>query len=54
MKYFFGYVVPGVLLILLAFLAGAQRDVIWGLFAFLPFFTVGVILIIEGWKKTRR
>ncbi len=44
--------VLGVFCILLAFWAGAQRDVTWGMLGFLPFFVLGVALLTRGrWQK---
>lgn len=44
--------VLGVLFILIAFWAGSQKDVTWGLFAFLPFFVIGVALLTRSrWQK---
>jgi len=48
-KYFF----PGVAMIGLAFFAGSQKDVLLGLVGFLSFFTVGVMLIVEGRRRLR-
>ncbi|MBI1977197.1 MAG: hypothetical protein HYS55_00430 [Candidatus Omnitrophica bacterium] len=44
----------GVVLILLAFYAGAQKNVFLGLLGFLGFFVAGVTLIIESWKKRNK
>ena len=41
----------GLLLIAFAFFTGAQKNAVFGLFGFLAFFTVGVTLVIEGFKK---
>jgi len=41
----------GLLLIGFAFFAGAQKNAVFGLFGFLVFFTLGVTLIIEGYRK---
>lgn len=48
MNYFLRYLLPGLGLILLAFVMGAQKDPVFGLLGFLPFFTLGVLLIIYG------
>ena len=43
--------IPGILMIVLAFLVGAHKNAAFGLFGFLCFFVVGVTLIIESRKK---
>ena len=50
MKYF----AFGVLLIVLAFVAGAQKNPTLGLLGFLCFFVTGVTLIIEGLKRKKK
>ena len=44
----------GMLLIVLAFVAGAQKNALFGLLGFLAFFTVGVTVLVEDWKKRRK
>ena len=41
----------GFALIAIAFWLGSQESVIWGLAGFLPFFILGVIVIIHGWNQ---
>ena len=50
-KIVLGYWVPGVLLIMLAFWAGSQKDATLGLLGFVPFFMAGMFLFIHGYKK---
>ena len=52
-RYLINYFIPGLLLIVFAFIFGSQKNPLFGLFAFLPFFTLGIILIIEGKKKVK-
>lgn len=44
-------VLAGLLLIAIAFWAGAQKSPVWGLFGFLPFFTIGVLIIIQAFQR---
>ncbi|MCM8775218.1 MAG: hypothetical protein NC930_02530 [Candidatus Omnitrophica bacterium] len=53
MRYFLQYFLPGLFLILLAFLAGLQRNPFLGLLGFLPFFVIGMTLLIEGLRKKK-
>ena len=53
-SYITKFVIPGVLCIGLAFLAGSQKNYWIGLFGFLPFFVIGVALIIEGYRKMKK
>jgi hypothetical protein len=43
----------GTLLVLLAFWAGSQKDITMGLIGFLPFFTMGAILIFQAFQKPK-
>ncbi|OGX05154.1 MAG: hypothetical protein A3G87_01060 [Omnitrophica bacterium RIFCSPLOWO2_12_FULL_50_11] len=52
-KYFIQYFLPGLLLIGLAVFAGTHPNVFFGLLGFLCFFTVGVALMIEGWRRRK-
>jgi hypothetical protein len=54
MTYFIKYFIPGTLCILLAFVAGSQKSMIFGLGGFLAFFTVGITLIIEGRRVVKK
>ncbi len=40
-------------MIVLAFIAGAQRNPAFGMMSFLCFFVLGVVLIIEGRKRSK-
>jgi hypothetical protein len=53
MKYFFGYFLPGVGLIVMGFWAGTLKSPVFSLLGFLSFFVLGVTLIIEGKKKSK-
>ena len=44
-------IVIGLILIALAFFTGAQKDAFLGLLGFLGFFTIGITLVIEGFRK---
>lgn len=39
----------GVLLILVAFWAGSNKSALWGMLGFLPFFMIGLMVILRGW-----
>lgn len=52
--YVLKYLLPGIGLILLAFLAGSQHNVVFGFLGFMSFFVFGVVLIIEGKNKTKK
>jgi len=54
MKFWIRYVLPGIVMIGLAFFAGSVSNSAIGLFGFLSFFTIGVTLIIEGYKKRKK
>lgn len=51
-KYWFGYFLPGLVLIGLAFFVGSQPSMIFGFLSFLCLFVMGVVLIVEGKKKS--
>ncbi|HTL47089.1 MAG TPA: hypothetical protein VL688_03395 [Verrucomicrobiae bacterium] len=51
MRHKLSFLFYGGLLILTAFWAGSQKDMTLGLIGFLPFFTLGVLLIIQGLRK---
>ncbi len=53
MKLFIKYILPGAALILMAFISGSQRNMFFALLGFISFFTVGVMVIIQG-IRTRK
>ena len=48
-----GYWLPGALLMIVAFWAGAQKDPTMGMLGFVPFFMMASFLFIYGWKKIK-
>jgi len=52
-SYLWKYFLPGVALILCAFWVGTLPSMVFSFLGFLSFFLVGVMLIMEGWKKTQ-
>ena len=52
-KYFISYLLPGILLIIVGFITGLQDSMIFSMLSFVSFFTVGVMLIIEGKKRCK-
>jgi hypothetical protein len=51
LQFFFKDLILGVFFIALAFWLGSQESVIWGFAGFLPFFIIGVVVIIHGWNQ---
>lgn len=45
-----GGISAGLFLLALAFWAGSQKDAVWGMLGFLPFFVTGMLLIIKSFK----
>jgi hypothetical protein len=45
-------ILPGMVLIAAAFVAGLQKDPFLGLMSFLCFFVIGVTVIIEGCRRS--
>ena len=52
-KFLLQYLLPGFTLIGVAFFAGSVSNPVFGMFGFLCFFTAGVTLIVEGWKRKK-
>ena len=48
-EFFIKDLLLGLVLIGIAFWAGAQKSAAWGLLGFLPFFMIGMIVILRGW-----
>ncbi len=53
-NYIIKWVLPGLSFMILAFVAGSQKSFWLGLFGFLPFFTIGIVLIAEGYRKMKK
>lgn len=49
-RYIFQSLLPGFLLIILAFVSGFHKQPLFALAGFLSFFVIGVTVIIEGSK----
>jgi hypothetical protein len=54
MWYIIGYLLPGAGMIVLAFVAGSQKNPALGLLSFLCFFVIGVTLVLEGWRRVKK
>lgn len=50
--YLFCYGLPAVFLLVLAFWSGGQKNPALGLIGFLSFFTVAVMLMAEGYRRS--
>ncbi len=48
-----GQIILGLLVVLIAFFAGLQKNIFLGMLGFLSFFVIGVTLIIEGFKRLK-
>lgn len=53
MRFLTGRLLPGILLVLTAFWAGSQKNPTMGLFSFLPFFVMGVLIILRGIEELK-
>lgn len=52
-RFLTGRLLPGILLVLMAFWAGSQKNPTMGLFSFLPFFVTGVLIILRGLEELK-
>lgn len=53
MEYFLKYILPAVVMFGMALFAGSHKNATIGLFGFLAFFLLGVVLLVEGKKRLR-
>lgn len=51
MKIFLSYFLPGIAMLVLAFMAGTGKNLFLAFTGFLSFFVLGVMLIWAGWRK---
>ena len=52
--YWLKWFLPGIVFILLAFWAGTLQSAAFAFIGFLSFFVIGVTLIVEGAKKSKK
>lgn len=50
MFFFLKTLVPAFLLLIMAFIAGSQKNPLFGMMGFVGFFTGAVMLVIRGWQ----
>ena len=54
MKFVTGRLLPGLFLVVIAFWSGSHANPTIGLIGFLPFFSLGVVIILKGVEELRR